>query len=391
MISSTRQARLYTYLAGFALAASNAIAAYTNSSFLEQFVSEKNVGVVYAVSALASIALSFNSSRLISRFGNKQMMLGLASINVAALTGVVIGWPQLAIVCVGIYLTTSFLLATHLDLQLESLSHNQTTGHTRGLFLTTTSIAWLLSPLLAGHLANTYGYAGVYTMAGAATVLFAYLVYRHLPPSTHYHNGHYRVGEAWLQLYRGNTPNNRNLRRILWLDFLLNIFYAVMVVYMPIYLLNHVGFNWSQIGIIFTVMLLPFVLLDFILGVVADSVTGEKEIMVAGLLVMIVATLIVGFTTSRGLAWWALLLFTTRIGAASVETMKETYLFKKIAHTDANLVFLARDTYPTAYIVATLAASWWLITFTTLHTLFILVGLVLILGLPAALKLQDTR
>jgi hypothetical protein len=60
-------------------------------------------------------------------------------------------------------------------------------------------------------------------------------------------------------------------------------------------------------------------------------------------------------------------------------------------HTDANLVFLARDTYPTAYIVATLAASWWLITFTTLHTLFILLGLVLLLGLPAALKLQDTR
>jgi hypothetical protein len=47
--------------------------------------------------------------------------------------------------------------------------------------------------------------------------------------------------------------------------------------------------------------------------------------------------------------------------------------------------------YPTAYIVATLAASWWLITFTTLHTLFILLGLVLLLGLPAALKLQDTR
>jgi hypothetical protein len=88
--------------------------------------------------------------------------------------------------------------------------------------------------------------------------------------------------------------------------------------------------------------------------------------------------------------FWALLLFTTRVGAASVEMMKETFLFKKINHQDVNVVFLARDTYPVAYIISTITASWWLIAF-PLQSLFIVLSLVLLLGFGPALTLQDTK
>jgi MFS-type transporter involved in bile tolerance (Atg22 family) len=177
---------------------------------------------------------------------------------------------------------------------------------------------------------------------------------------------------------------------VIKLDRLLNFFYATMIVYMPIYLHLHVGLPWEKLGIIFTIMLVPFVLLDFLLGWIADSWWGEKELLVTGIIITAFATLMVPLLNSQSIILWGTILFLTRVGAATIEVMKESYLFKQIDGKNIDEVFLSRNTYSLAYIIAPMIAMVWLALFPYQY-LFGFLGIIMLLGLPTAISLKDTR
>ena len=88
--------------------------------------------------------------------------------------------------------------------------------------------------------------------------------------------------------------------------------------------------------------------------------------------------------------WWALILFATRVGAATVEIMKETYLFKKISADDLDVLSLSRLTTPLALIIAPLSASIFLLFF-PFRFIFLALSIIVALGLTQSLRLIDTR
>jgi MFS family permease len=192
------------------------------------------------------------------------------------------------------------------------------------------------------------------------------------------------------KLFVKTDQTARHIRRILVIDFLLNFFYAVMVVYMPLYLKNQIGLTWNEIGLTFTVMLLPFVLFELPLGKLADRFFGEKEILIGGLIIISLATIACSYLFSPIWFLWAILLFVTRMGAASIEIMKETYLFKKISGTDAGIVSLSRINVPFSYIVGPIFVAPILATF-GLRYVFLGLGLVMLLGLIFVFRLKDTK
>ena len=59
--------------------------------------------------------------------------------------------------------------------------------------------------------------------------------------------------------------------------------YAWMVIYTPLHMLD-LGFTWEEIGQIFTIMLIPFVLVEYPAGWLADKYIGETEMMSADLI-----------------------------------------------------------------------------------------------------------
>lgn len=382
--------RRLVYLAGFFLNFSLALSAYVNSSFLETFVAGRRVGLIYSLAAALTIVVSLNTFRLTKRLGNKKILWLLTILNLAVLFGLVVyNESSVAIVFILTYLVFGYLLSINLDLYLENLSDDRSTGRIRGTFLTLVNLAWLLSPWLASRILTHYRFAALYAVCGLMLLPFLYLVYRfHQVDPAAYQK--VDLGGTVKNLLAAKTDHQRNLRRIIGLEFLLNFFYAIMVIYLPIYLLTQIGLSWSVIGQIFTIMLLPFVLLDFVLGYLADRLVGEKEILSLGLALMGLATMALPFIASQSVLWWGAILFLTRVGAASVEMMKETYLFKQIAARDINLVFVSRNTYPMAYIIAPLIASL-ILTFYSFNALFLFLGLVMFLGLPLSTRLKDTK
>lgn len=384
--------RIRAYLAGFFLSLSTALGAYINSSFIEQFVGETRVGLVYSAAAVISLVVSWQALRLIRRWGNRRTIIALGSANALALAGLaLLGngittliWP---IICIGAHLVLSFLTAINLDVYLEELSTDQTTGRIRGTFLTANNLAWLASPWLASNVRESFGYSTLYWLAALALVPCLYLAINHLHDVVSRQSKHLKLIAGLALVF---SPHQRNLRRILSIDFLLNFLFAVMVIYMPIYLHEYIGLTWPQIGIIFTVMLTPYVVLQIPLGHLADKWLGEKELIIGGLVLIALACFLIPLISGRSLLIWGAVLLLSRVGAATLEIMKEAYFFKQIDGRDANIVFISRNMNPLSYILAPLAASV-LLLFAPLSALFTFLGIVILLGLPAALRLKDTR
>jgi predicted MFS family arabinose efflux permease len=173
-------------------------------------------------------------------------------------------------------------------------------------------------------------------------------------------------------------------------NFLLQIFYALMIIYMPIYLNQHLGFTIEEIGIAFTIMLLPFVFIQIPVGWLADKIMGEKEFLYAGFLIMAITTMSLSFITTKSFIVWGIMLFLTRIGAAVVEIMVETYFYKKITAGDSNLINIFKMTTNVAYVVASFFASIFLLSF-GMKYIWVVLGLIMLLGLRYSLRIQDTK
>lgn len=376
----------HIFFAGFSLTLSAALTYYVNSSFLESLVGETRLGFVYALSALATLILILLVPRLGRRYGLLKPIRWFALIFFGGLFTLAVN--QTPIIQLLAFIITHAMvvcLGLELDIYLETLSANQRTGRIRGGYLTVINTAVLISPYLSGSILNQpnpvgFDYQIIYWLALVTALPLLYQVF-------------WRLADRPLPIKVPDWQHklhDKNLRKILALDFLLNLFYFFMVIYLPLHLIQTIGFTWGNIGFIFTIMLLPFVLIEYPLGWLADRKFGEKEILTAGLVIAALATLPIAFLTAKNIATWAIILFLTRVGASAIESMKETYLFKKVTSGDIGIISLSRLMIPSAYLIGSLGSIIFLLFF-PIPYLFLLLSILLLLGLYFSLTLEDTR
>ncbi|HEY4476821.1 MAG TPA: MFS transporter [Candidatus Paceibacterota bacterium] len=370
------------FLAGFSLTLSAALAYYVNSSFLGTIVGEKNVGFVYALAALVAMLTISLIPTLGQRFGILKPSRWFAiAFFIGIITLAMSRTPVIEVLAFIISYSSIVGLGLWLDIYLETLSSDKRTGRIRGGYLTTINAAVLIAPYISGQSIDYTGsYQTIYWLSGLVALPLLYQMFWRLTDRPLPANG-LRLWEKLRDL---------NLRKILVIDFLLNLFYFFMVIYLPIYLHDTLAFDWGKIGLIFTIMLLPFVLIEYPLGWLADRKLGEKEILSLGLIIAALATIPIASLTSQSFAVWAGLLFLTRVGASAIESMKETYLFKKVSAGDLGVISLSRLTIPLAYLTGSLA-SIIMLQFFSLLSLFIFISFLLLLGLYFSLTLEDTR
>ncbi|MFH1170229.1 MAG: MFS transporter [Candidatus Vogelbacteria bacterium] len=376
----------HVFFAGFSLTLSAALTYYVNSSFLESLVGKDLLGFVYALSATTTLILILLVPRLGRRYGLLKPIRWFTLIFLAGFFTLAVSQTLIVQLFAFIIIHAMVVcLGLELDIYLETLSTDQRTGRIRGGYLTVINTAVLISPYISGAILNRpnpvgFDYQVIYWLALLTALPLFYQVFWRLaerPLPAKLPNWHHKL-------------RDHNLRKILTLDFLLNLFYFFMVIYLPLHLVQTIGFSWQNIGLIFTIMLLPFVLIEYLLGWLADRKFGEKEILSIGLVIAAIFTLPIAFMTTISITTWALLLFATRVGASAIESMKETYLFKKVTSSDIGIISLSRLTVPFAYLVGSLGSVIFLLFF-PLPYLFLLISLLLFLGLYFSLTLEDTR
>lgn len=389
---NSKKLRIYTYIGAVFMAAYSSIPAYTNSSFLKGFLGEEGIGWLYALTSFITIILMLVTPRLIKRFGNRNVLISL--ITLSLLSVIPLAFPTLKVIhtltAFGIYLTLGYLTRYTLDVYLENVSEDKGTGLIRGVYLTFYNFAWLVSPLLAAHLASQGSYNLVYGVAGLALIPLLLIAIFGLKENTQIKTDSSTVWQELKYLWTNKSQTASNIKDILAIDFLLNFFYAVMVVYMPLYLHDHIGLDWSSIGLTFTIMLLPFVLFELPLGKIADKWLGEKEILIGGIIIMALSTMATSFLLVPNWILWAIILFLTRTGASTIEIMKETYLFKKIDGVDTGIISLSRVSVPLSYLIGPIFVSV-ILSCLNFKYIFLLLGAVMLISLKFASNLKDTK
>ena len=365
------------YLGGFLLAAHYALVVYVNSSLLKQFIDDKTLNFLYILGSLFSIVTLLFAPFFLRRLGNVATFLVFIALEMFAVLG--IGNTNIALLILILFIlhqAAESILYFCLDVQLEHETLKEsTTGTSRGIFFSIQNIAWVLSPLTISFLIIQDNFKNVYILSGFALIPLFLIIALFFKNTKSIKNKGSNI-IAGLKILLKNTDTTR----IFTIQFILNFFYAWMIIYLPLLLNSEVGFSWEKIGILFTIMLLPFLLFQFPAGFLADKKFGEKEILTVGLSVMTLATLFIPFIQSANFILWAIILFSTRIGASLVEIAGETYFFKHVKDTDSAVISLFRMVRPLALLIAPLIALP-LLSFLSYSSSFTFLALFPLLGL----------
>jgi len=384
----TGKRNLYrVYLATLFFFLHYAMMIYVNSSFLENILGSKGknfVGLLYVAGSILGILLLSKATHLMRLLGNKALMVIIAMVEIFSLLTLAFSHNTILIILSFILHAAIIpVLFFNFDIFVEHFSKHEESGKARGTFLSISNFCFVVMPLIAGITLTQLGFGILYIVSAVLVLPVVYFIatIKNFKDSEYIDLNIIATIKVALK--------NKDIKSIVIVNLILQMFYSSMVIYMPIYLHGTIGFSLQDIGLIFTVMLIPFVIFELPLGRLSDSWLGEKEILIIGLIILGGTTALLSLITSHALVVWAAMLFATRIGASFVEIMVESYFFKKIKNEDTELLSLWRSLNGISYIIVPSCISLLLI-YIDLRLIFPIIGAVCFYGVFHALRLKDT-
>lgn len=366
------------------------LVAYINSSFLQQYIQEASIGVIYTVGSALTVLIFLFVSRVLHKVGNYKLTLLLLFLNFIAVVGMAFAESlRTAIPLFIVHVITVPLIVFNLDVYMEALigSNEGTTGSRRGLLLTLASLIGAISPFISSVLVDaadgTFTYAYLVSAASLVPILFIVMAFFHDFSDPPYNE--IKVFSAIRQFWI-----KKNVRLVFLAHFTLQMFFMFSVVYVPLYLTGHIGFSWSEFGVIMFFAQLAYVIFEYPVGIIADRFIGEKEMMATGFLILAISVAAMAYMDVDVLWLWALLMFISRIGASFAEVTTETYFFKQTRSSDAQVISFFRVTRPLAYVLGAMIGSLSLL-YLPFNLLFVVVAFLMIPAMFLIASLDDTR
>lgn len=386
---SVGKIRFFTIgLANFIAQYHHYLIAFILSTFLASFVGEQALGYVVAAASLMTTLILISAPSVFTAFGIKNVLGFLALAEVAVLLGMAVAESPIMAVTLFVLqgvLTMSMFIG--IDLLVESQTTNEkTTGNARGIILTISNISALLATYTLSMVAVDDQYYRIFITSALVLLPLAAIAFQGLPSISHIAP----PKAALLSTVFAQIRANRSLRIIILAHFLLQLFFQWMVIYSPLLLHDYVHFSWSEIGLLLTLAMVPYIVLEYPLGWIADAWLGEKEILITGFVVLACSTLVMALIDGVPFWIWATVMVVSRIGAAMVEVMTETHFFKQVTHEDPAAIGTFRMLRPLGGVVAPLIASAALV-FLPLPLIFGVFAVIIASGIPLAFSIVDSK
>lgn len=382
-----KQNLLILYFLGAILAIANALPTYIQSNFLGNFLSLSWVSIFFAAANFITVFAIIFFPKLIRKIGNIAATEIVLFLFIFSLLGMSIANQPATVFLAFILLSVaSNLIWINMDILVESFSDNASTGLTRTIYFTAINLGWIVAPTMSSYLIQRGDYYWVFIAAAICLVPFLVILIKsrcQLDNKKHYPDK--AIPETAKKIWK-----NPNLRGIFMIALLLNLFFSSAVIYIPVYLHQYLGFDWSVLGLMFSVMLIPFILFEIPAGWLADKYWGEKEILSVGIGIIALA-LFLFFAVKTPNPWiWGGLLFLSRVGAALVEAMRESYFFKIVSAKDVHYINFFRATAPLGYLLGTTLAGV-IILFYPIEYLFLFVSIIMTTGFLFIYSIKDSR
>lgn len=371
---------------------------FINSTYLQTFVGETGVSIVYAIGAILNIMLFLKAPKILRRYSLLKMTLGLTFLEILAL--VVLAFPFHPIFLLLAFLAhmaTAPLLIYCMDMFLEQYRPKDETGSARGMFLTMWNLPTAITPFIAGLIITAssiasnpmdmatlheMGYWKIYLISAAFLIPFMIILKTNFSNKQELGYPDVHIKDTLMHFLR-----HKNIFDVFMDRFLLNLFFAWNAIYLPIYLHTHIGFDWETVGVLLVMTSLPFILFQRKIGQMQDKIAREKPLLIAGFLIMSIGSIMLPFLTVQNPLPWALLLFIIHTGASVVEVSSESYFFKHVSPTNSGFISLFRMTRALPYIVIPVFAAS-LLAILPFSYMFLVLGLIMMIGMRYAFLLR---
>ncbi len=363
-----------------------ALAAYLNASYLKLFLSVEKVGFVYSITALATILVLYFFEYIGGKYGVQKTLVaslilaGIASFFLSVFTKnstITLAFMVMQISLVITKFSTDILVETHKNT-------HEGEGVLRGAYLAITNLSWIIAALIGGFIA-TINPRYVY---GLNSILYIFLALSSL----------FFISQTKKDIFTQTsifekiryTLKEVSTRKIIVSEFVLQTFYTIMVIFTPLYLHTELGFSFAQIGIIFSIMLIPFAILQYPLGKIADTKIGEKELIISSYILIFLSVFIFALIKHHTVYTVTILLLCTRIGACTLEVMNDTYFFSTTTEYKKTIPVFKGMAPLSLLVFGSLGGI--ILNYTSYQTLFVgLAVFVLLVGITNVYDLKDTR
>lgn len=376
------------YATGLILAIATHVTTYINSSFIETFIGLHYTGLFFISANIITLLAMIFFPSIIKHWGNFRtikIMLILGIISSLAL--ITFSSPWLLLIFFIVMWASLSLVWINMDIFVESFTNNKNTGKIRAIFFTFINIGIILSPIISTSLVGKdNNYPVVYLFSTVVIIIF-YLLLTFLKKRIDKKIvfKQQKIKQTIIDFWQ-----DKNLKGLYAISFFLNLFFSVVVVYIPIYLHTVIGFDWSTLGILFAIILLPFILFEIPAGIIADKYLGEKEILFLALGILTICLFLFSYIDSNNPIVWGAVLFISRIGAALIEAMRESRFFKIVDATDVSYINFLRTSYPLGYLVGT-SLGVIILSWSNIPNLFFYLSILFLFGFYFIYIIKDSK
>lgn len=378
---------LVLYLLGFLFSVQIATPGFFNAEFLhERGFNDAEVSMTYLAGSIVGVLLFALLPFLLTRIGNRRTAIGTGIL--MAFTALCLAYAHTSVtpgIYLALFLGGQMIMYTLIDIFIEErIGNNESlTGRVRGIYLTAANAGFIVAPILGSTLIHTSSFVGLYVAIaglGFFTSLYILRTFRAFADPL------YRDSGFRTALHTIHT--NKDMRTALVIQSLLRLSYALTLIYTTVYAHAELGLPLTTIGLILSFSLVPFIVIQYPLGLLGDTRFGEREFLAVGFAILACGTIGTGLTFTA--FSFALSLFVMNSGAAIVEVMSESYFFKHLKSKNDGEMVAFRMLTPLAYLLGPVFGLL-VVSLLPMAYVFILFGFILLAGVPLALSLHDTR
>lgn len=361
---------------------------YILTPYLATMISAETAALSVALGAIVTLSVFPYMPRLVLRHGPQKLAIFFAGLE-GIILALLAAHPSAlaATLLVALSCAVPPLVVYQLDLLLEACIEDRgTTGRIRTAFNTAGNLSSILSPLaLIYLLGDSNRYDLVFIAAALSVLPFILLMFaRHLP----------RVRPPTLRTIRTagmNLLGDRDRRAVAFSNLILQFFFRIIPLYIPLYLHTVLGLSWTELGLLFALSLVPIVLLEYPAGWLADIKLGDGVPLAAGYIIGGLAFACLTFVNAQTSFWVILcIMLFVRIGNALIEAMTEAHFFRRVCADDAEAVSIFRMMRPLGALTSPIIGSI-LLSSAGYPGLFILSGLgILATGVACAYAMRAT-
>lgn len=371
------------FIAGLLLSFHYYLITYINSTYLSSLVREDVIGILYATGSILNIFIFLKTPSWIRKLGNYNFIRLISIVEIISIGFLAFAKnPILGILAFVIHHSVNPVILSCLDMYLEDSASTEHMGKLRGTFLTILSIAAIISPLAIGSLVSDGHFSKIYSYSLFFMFLFLLWTSKNFKKMPAAEFKAINIKEEI-----GEFLNDPKIKNVTFCYGLLQFFYSWMIIYIPLYLVEWAHFTWSESAVIISISLLPFLLFEIPIGEIIDKKLDEKTFMIAGFIISAFALFLFPIIPANTFIFWAIALFTARLGASIIETSSESYFFRNSKGKD-ELIEVFRISAPFAFIVGPLIGSA-LLFFIPFNLIFPFLSGTMILGAIIASRIES--